>query len=493
MRKMTDLELTMYLIKEDFDEARGSLETWNRRQRYDNMKSVEALHKMALTIHETVEFELKGNGKPVSGSKPRNILGTLRSERLEKVDGRKGNKRPAAEETTLIREFIFNQLVRIIGDEESVTMPLSKWYEYIGLYSLGHNEVMKFHVLLQDKYRPFHSTIKIKGMREEVKEAMNERINYVHNYAFKQLVKSERIETDRIYKMVICDEMVERMEDDLNEKIDPIQQMSDKMLEDVQVAEAEKAEELGVSFEDYQKARIRPRYAKKAAKKILPEMDEMLIDKFGIKSYFRELEISIIDPSIVRDVSKKEARNVFIDKTIELHLKKCEKEEYTRATTYSKKFFKLNFLLLLQFKGVEGLESEIGTELFTLKFRIDEIRRSYIEELKQEKTDAGTLLMNDIDRANDEVEPSVDEQLGDFFDVSDVNSGHDKMDLTVRAIKSDVTIGKLNTTLIIEETHLEVNIDIREIEVGESNPVSEEMEWLNKFTKYKKAAESVAI
>lgn len=395
---MTVVEALEFCVKKGVDNSQSRLESV--------IKAKKLSTSQKKTLKEILEcyfknVEIKGGGLK-SG---RILVSHQYKSPKERITGNLNNGSEPDESIILMREFIFKQLTRIIGDNKSMSLTLRKWYEYIGLYNLIDSDIVALQKELIKHYRNCYESItdqSIKSMSKIVKDGMEERIHYVYGYAFRNLVEAKRIELDYVYKMVLSDEMIERLNDtDAYEKVSSVQVISDKTLENIKKAELAKLDELGFTYKEYEKARYLPRYAKKDVKEKLSEIDILLQEKFGIKYYFRELEVAITDPNIIQDVSKKEARKIFINKTIELITKRTEKSKYVDAETYRLKFFRLNFLLLMRLKGADELDDIINEELFFLKFRIDEIKSKYIEKKIEEEINSAEMLMREIEELNE--------------------------------------------------------------------------------------------
>ncbi|AMQ06643.1 hypothetical protein [Sporosarcina psychrophila] len=148
--ELTTLEAIQYCIAEGIEGAEKRLQSYERRGRIDNSSVLEALIKDLQTIHVSCEFKTDEDCMPLKGSKRRFILGEKRSERAERLDGRKSNGAIREEDRKLLDEHIFRTIIKLEAEywscEDTVeitTTALIKNFALINPNVIEHKKILR--------------------------------------------------------------------------------------------------------------------------------------------------------------------------------------------------------------------------------------------------------------------------------------------------------------------------------------------------------------
>ncbi|MGG2072840.1 hypothetical protein AB1J28_05785 [Lysinibacillus irui] len=149
--ELTTLEAIQYCIDEGVEGAEKRLQSYERRGRIDNSSVLEALVKDLLTIHVTCELKTDEEGEILKGKNRRFILGQKRSERAERLDGRKNNGANREEDRKLLDEHIFRIIIKLEpkywnyekDTVEITTSELIQNYALINPNKIEHKKILK--------------------------------------------------------------------------------------------------------------------------------------------------------------------------------------------------------------------------------------------------------------------------------------------------------------------------------------------------------------
>ncbi|QHJ71622.1 hypothetical protein [Planococcus halotolerans] len=353
---MNDLEAVEYCIDMGIEEAKGLLETYKSADRFTNMKSVQALQKLLVTIHHDVELATNPKtNKPFSGKKRRHLVGDLRIERVKKEDGRESNSRKPTADDFILDEFIFSKLVKLNGGNR----PLRNWVKEIELYNLYNVDKEEMKSLIENVHSEGIAFFNAVNVVNKFFDTIDKRNTSIVQSAINRLSKDNKIQSTIHYVFKGLD----------NDFIN----VSEELYEQVKSEVKELVEEMELNYNSYISQKINSQYKNVEYFECQKVVNKYLADNHKIQYFYKTIGIKILDKSLAREVSRSEMLEAYFNRPISLTLQKQKRKDYQDTRFVEKEFYRLNTFVLLDLIGIEVSQDIINEDKLTIKERSEQV------------------------------------------------------------------------------------------------------------------------
>ncbi|MDJ0331723.1 hypothetical protein [Planococcus sp. S3-L1] len=317
-------------------------------------RAIVALINKLKTFYDYVQVEGKGKSR-------RYILSGKKDEQTERVFNY--TSFASSPEGKLVIEYIFNQLVEIREDENSI----SNWSRVVGLPMVDNTSAKsaaKEMASLYSSHLGDNTAKLINKAIDEINFTIGGRNIEIVKRVFKQLKKQKRIEAISTYYFKKLDGSVQ-----------VVNQAEYQKLKD---AIKEIVEEQEVEFKSYMNARRFKNFHSKELKECNLLVKKYLTEQ-GIDYEFERLIVKVISDEIKMIVTKKELYRTWCDNFLDLTYKKQKSEKYQNSPYMSKEFYLLNVCLLLKSYLSERQLLIVESEKSNMDRRFSTMYENYIE------------------------------------------------------------------------------------------------------------------
>lgn len=343
--ELTTLEAIRYCIDEGIEGAEKRLQSYERRGRIDNSSVLEALIKDLLTIHVTCELKTDEEGEILKGKERRFLLGEKRSERAERLDGRRSNGANREEDRNLIDEHIFRTIVKLKSKYwnyekdtvEITTTELIQHYALINPNEIEHKKILK---IIHDNIFGESKLVYAHQITEYIRGYIRDTNRNILSSSLNALEKSDRIIVS--YRYFVADKTG-------NNEVDEFGYIAKKGQIESEIADFNYSNNTRYTLNAYQKMRAKEkRFLKEKERNFLGHMEkncDILVYKKNV--------IRILNKESIQ-VPPKLSTQVYSD----ILLKRVKKHYIEASSTLDGSFFKRYRSFILA-KVIEGYDVEL--------------------------------------------------------------------------------------------------------------------------------------
>ncbi|MEK4025491.1 hypothetical protein [Sporosarcina sp. FSL W7-1283] len=373
VKVMTDLEALEHCIEKGVEEANSLIITYNRRGRFDNMKSVASLQKLLEMLYEEVDLLTNPkNGKYLTGKNRRHVVNKIRDKAIPKEDRRKDNKtgQPPTEDQLLMSEFIHGKLIFMVESGKHMEHSLNGWVSQFDLLDIESLPIQK----LEERIEEAHKTtdfylIKPKEIVRIFKDALyNMNISLIEK-SFNILNKCEKIKYAKNYNIV----------DLKGQRLIVDKYYYDKIV----LARMNLLKDLGSSINEYNFA-LRSNKKSARIRSIVDSVSEMLASNFECKFIYQSYAVISVEAQnvcIEKESFDESFWNDFIRRT-DRRQRLYDSKPIKEQTWFWRKLYAFNTLSLIEYMGFEVGDLLVHYELEN-KQRVNELSLSFEKWLEE--------------------------------------------------------------------------------------------------------------
>lgn len=349
---LTEREAIQFCIDYGVPKAEERLQTktFQRLQRLDGKKMINALFKDVASLGIKMSHYLDENGEPFTGRNRKYIFEFEKIKFQKRESHYKGNQSTRLE-SEILKEYIMKRLIQLkaTNQKSELANAASVWVSLVELYPTWKIDIKKIHELFDGLYSK-SEVIKTKDSLLEKIESRNEA---VFKLAIKHLEKEKRIQTTEKYFM-----KADRLVTEISKKeFDYIEMKTDIFVNQSGI----------ISLETYKAARRRNTKLTEDQIKMIEMVNEMLEDEFNIQSIFKGIDIKILSENVSMNVNKNQMLETMLDWLVILidraeRTKDRDKKSgsYEETNFVEREFSSYNmYLFLKEILGVSGLEDRI--------------------------------------------------------------------------------------------------------------------------------------
>lgn len=358
MAKVSEEEAINITMENGYEGNELHTKVWNDRGCLNADGTQKGLISTLETIYNSVTVEGKGKKRIY-----------ILSDKKEKVTDRKFNYKGTvdSEEDILMKKYIINKLILLKtsnsysykGWSDILELPQTSDISYSGSIDLVKSSYIDFVM----KYRLLYNS---KDIVSNFINEINMRNKAVLQNSFRALQKENKILVEEIYKIKYSleQEFIEVSEQDYT-------LVNDKLKSFLETKK--------VSYFSYIKS-VTNSHKSEKMKKVINEVKEYLKEEFNVDMLFKEFKVEVLNDDIVTMVSQKEFKQAYFDKLLTLTEQRQSKVSYTQSTSFRKRFYMYNMILLLEQFGQRN-------DIYIHKLRqgLDKEVKKYMEDLFTEE------------------------------------------------------------------------------------------------------------
>ena len=389
----TDLEALQTCIEFNLPGANERLQTYLKRNRFDNIRSIEATIKNLKMIYEYCNLKQDEEGKILKGKKRRFICSSKRPSIINKENNYKGTV-IAPEQDKLLKEYVFNQLCTLIKTKQSKGYTDKVWSDMVNLFDTSTININQLIEMFYDYYS--------KNESKTVGYSLVNRLQEVNKLIIKKATNDLQKE-NRIKKTPVYFSFEEVGED----KRTRSHEISNKDHLYIKNRIKEICTAHSIDYKAYTVARINPKKTNQEVKKVVSRVTKQLYSELKIHGIFEGYRIGIINRKKHLTVSKEMMEQAYFEKLVALTernyaMKVKAKDKLTGFV--EKEYAAFNTLLLIhQHLGELELEERL-MELLPSKDQIREVQDIYrqhgIDKARREaerRMNSETFVIEDDD------------------------------------------------------------------------------------------------
>ena len=359
----TEEEAIQITIEHGYDGSEFETSVWKQRGCLKNNGTLKTLISKLETIYNNVE--VVGKGK-----KRRYILTDKKDKVSERALNYKGSV--ATIEDEIMKEYIFNQLLKYENGVTRSYRSYKGWAKILGFIDIETLNVEEMIQTIKELHFGLPFIYNPKEIVSKFIYTLDIRNKDVIEKSFNQLEKEGRIKVEEVY-------MFKTIEGEYEEVWLETYEEAEEYVRDF-------LESKDVSYYAYIQS-VNSFHKSNKMKEIIKEVKELLTNEFGIKYFFKSFKVTVLDRTVKKEVSKDEFNHAYFQRLIKLSKNRQGKEDYKNSTSFWKRFYLLNTLILLDHIGVDVSES-LKEEKKLYSGKLDEYYLDYsiyLFELEEER------------------------------------------------------------------------------------------------------------